>query len=572
MKAGEILINGIFNGSRLLKVPFFQRSYVWDEPQWERFLQDMELVTKTKRQYFLGPIILKGDETPPTWACYSDCKTIIDGQQRLTTLAIFLKVLCLKQDTNDLFNRDFRLEDGSIALRHGKNDIEAFNKVIDQKEPKEIANIQPESQIISAYNYFVRNVDPSSVDRMILKKCVQFVCIDLLEDEDEQQVFDTINSQGVRLTTAELLKNYFYREENIAEYERDWVGVFENSVDDRVYWDQELETGRIKRSLIDIFFDAYFQLFIQNRKYNVPADRKLEFSRIDQMAKSYQAFIRDFCAGDKNAILGPMAEYAHCFAQTFRPEICNMGLPPTPGMERLNVIIFGLKNTTLIPYILYVAKNVEDEGEKSRIYAILESYIMKRMVVHATTKNYNRVFESLILNEVLDGDTLLARLAKDDDVTTYVPGEEELLRGFQESKLVNLQTRGILYLIESGVRPADSATALLGFNAYSLEHLMPKKWRNNWQPCESTELARARDSKLLTLGNLAIIPLSLNASIRDANWTTKLSGKGNKAGLSVCAGGLATVHDVLKKTTWDEMEIDARAQWLFERAVEIWKY
>lgn len=234
MKAGEILINGIFNGSRLLKVPFFQRSYVWDEPQWERFLQDMELVTKTKRQYFLGPIILKGDETPPTWACYSDCKTIIDGQQRLTTLAIFLKVLCLKQDTNDLFNRDFRLEDGSIALRHGKNDIEAFNKVIDQKEPKEIANIQPESQIISAYNYFVRNVDPSTVDRMILKKCVQFVCIDLLEDEDEQQVFDTINSQGVRLTTAELLKNYFYREENISEYERDWVGVFENSVDDRL--------------------------------------------------------------------------------------------------------------------------------------------------------------------------------------------------------------------------------------------------------------------------------------------------------------------------------------------------
>ncbi len=42
MKAGEILINGIFNGSRLLKVPFFQRSYVWDEPQWERFLLDME--------------------------------------------------------------------------------------------------------------------------------------------------------------------------------------------------------------------------------------------------------------------------------------------------------------------------------------------------------------------------------------------------------------------------------------------------------------------------------------------------------------------------------------------------
>lgn len=59
MKAGEILINGIFNGSRLLEVPFYQRSYVWDEEQWDRFLADMEFVTKTKKSYFLGSIIFK---------------------------------------------------------------------------------------------------------------------------------------------------------------------------------------------------------------------------------------------------------------------------------------------------------------------------------------------------------------------------------------------------------------------------------------------------------------------------------------------------------------------------------
>lgn len=59
MKAGEILINGIFNGSRLLEVPFYQRSYVWDEEQWDRFLADMEFVTKTKKPYFLGSIIFK---------------------------------------------------------------------------------------------------------------------------------------------------------------------------------------------------------------------------------------------------------------------------------------------------------------------------------------------------------------------------------------------------------------------------------------------------------------------------------------------------------------------------------
>ena len=52
MKAGEILINGIFNSSRLLEIPFYQRKYVWDEEQWERFLEDLQYVTKTRKPYF----------------------------------------------------------------------------------------------------------------------------------------------------------------------------------------------------------------------------------------------------------------------------------------------------------------------------------------------------------------------------------------------------------------------------------------------------------------------------------------------------------------------------------------
>ena len=143
--------------------------------------------------------------------------------------------------------------------------------------------------------------------------------------------------------------------------------------------------------------------------------------------------------------------------------------------------------------------------------------------------------------------------------------------GFQKSKLTNLQARGILYLIESYIRPANSATLLLGFDGYSLEHLMPKKWRNNWSACASDEIAKQRDSKLLTLGNLAIIPQALNASIRDSDWTTKKSGKGaNKPGLEACAKGLVTLNAVLLEDEWTEEKIDARAKWLHEIAKTLW--
>ena len=282
-----------------------------------------------------------------------------------------------------------------------------------------------------------------------------------------------------------------------------------------------METGRLKRAMIDIFFDAYFQLFIQNRNYNIATEDKLMYAKADRLSQSYQHFINTYCGGNKNAVLDAMHDYALCFMNTFKLDQCERSVPFSFGVERINVVIFGLKNTTMIPYILFVAKNVSDDAEKNRIYGILESYIMRRMVVHAPTKNYNNLFTSLILNRVLDADALLTRLKNAGDATTYTPDDDELWNGFENSKLVNLQSKGIIYLIESKIRPSNSAVALLGFNQYSLEHLMPKKWRNNWPPCATDDLERRRDSILLTLGNLAIITQSLNAFIRDAAWDMK---------------------------------------------------
>jgi len=126
-------------------------------------------------------------------------------------------------------------------------------------------------------------------------------------------------------------------------------------------------------------------------------------------------------------------------------------------------------------------------------------------------------------------------------------------------------------LIESRERPDQSSTALLGFDNYSLEHLMPKKWRNNWPACATEDESRKRDSVLLTLGNLAIIPQSLNAAIRDANWTIKKAGKRKRPGLDICAAGLITMYDVLQKEDWTEEDIYNRALILYNQAAMLWK-
>ena len=143
---------------------------------------------------------------------------------------------------------------------------------------------------------------------------------------------------------------------------------------------------------------------------------------------------------------------------------------------------------------------------------------------------------------------------------------------FENSVLINKQAAGIIYLIESIIRDEQrQATQLLGISSYSLEHLMPKKWENKWASVPIKEAKDFRNFKLKSLGNLAIITQSLNASIRDSNWPTKKRGGGNRKGLIHYSGGIETLTPYLDKQEWSEHEIQNRADFLFRNAKSIWK-
>lgn len=80
----------------LVKIPFFQRRYVWKEENWSELYDNF---FDSDIPGFLGSIILKGKRkvkvTDP-----SEC-SVIDGQQRLTTLSIFVMALYDSLNEND---------------------------------------------------------------------------------------------------------------------------------------------------------------------------------------------------------------------------------------------------------------------------------------------------------------------------------------------------------------------------------------------------------------------------------------------------------------------------------------
>ncbi len=569
MDAGKRTINDIFNGNRILEIPFFQRAYVWGIDQWERLLEDMEHVSLTNKPYFLGSVILKQQPTN-TGNRVGDVRTVIDGQQRMTTLNIFFKVLCLKTNQNSTFERIFKLISNDIALLHNHNDIDSFNTVLNLTELKEIDS---EDNVSLAYKYFKENLIPEKLNFNNILSKVLFVGIDLDENEDEQQIFDTINSLGVKLTTAELLKNFFFNRDEISTYNTYWKNVFEKDDETKSYWDFEITTGRLKRTFIDLFFFSYLQIKIQEKALNVKTEDKIEFSKVEQLFESYKKFIKDYLNNDKKSILSEIRDYALLFQENFEYNVVENELTNISGMDRINAIIFGLDTSTLIPYVLYVLKNVTNDFDRITLFDFIETYIMRRMVVHANTKNYNQLFtDRLINNEILSKKEFLEFLEGQADKVNYLPSETELKIGFETAQLINKQSAGILYFIESKIRNRQlQSTQLLGINKYSLEHLMPKKWENNWSKIQNQEDKIKRNRKLLTLGNLTIITQALNSSIRDANWTIKRNGKGDKKGLNYYSAGLETISQYLTLDDWNEQTIEDRALFLFEKAKEIWK-
>lgn len=399
-----------------------------------------------------------------------------------------------------------------------------------------------------------------------------FVGIDLGIEEDEQQIFDTINSLGVRLTTAELLKNYFFHRDKPSEYETYWKDVFEADDETKEYWDREITTGRLKRTFIDLFFYSYIQIKIQQANLKVKTEDKLRFAKVESLFESYKLLIKEYGL-DKGKILNEIKEYAILFKANFNYDIINNELSSEFGIDRINAIIFGLDTSTLIPFVLYVLKNIENEVERNEIFQFTESYIIRRMIVRASTKNYNQLFtDSLISNNIESREDLQNYLETKSDKTNYIPTNEDLRKGFNNSIITNKQAAGILYLIESKIRDRNKqSTQLLGINKYSLEHLMPKKWENNWGSLNTKEEIDNRNFKLKTIGNLAIITQSLNASIRDANWDIKINGRANKQGLKHFSGGIETLSPYLEIVNWNEVEIKKRADFLYETSIELWK-
>jgi len=206
-------------------VDFFQREYRWERKHIEQLIDDLTTkfftsyeeghdreMVQTYSPYYLGPIILSSKK---------DGNSIIDGQQRLTSITLLLIYLNnLQKDRQDkvtaiqdlIFSekygkKSFNLQiDGRIecmeALYNGNGEYDAT------EEDESVLNIV--ERYIDIQELFLDELKGKSLPYFIdwLIDNVIFVEVTTNSDEDAYTIFETMNDRGLNLTPTEMLKGY----------------------------------------------------------------------------------------------------------------------------------------------------------------------------------------------------------------------------------------------------------------------------------------------------------------------------------------------------------------------------
>lgn len=249
-----ITLNTIIGNGKSYQVPIYQRDYSWDKDDWEDLWNDIAEIPIDKTHY-LGYLVLQpikdGEES--FW--------IIDGQQRLTTLSILalaITALLDKWSKENIEPKENKIRVEKLRERYignyslskfaiipkiklNRNNDDFYKSwILQLRESISVNKLKPSQKLLQkAYNYYFSQLkekfeDKKSGDELVqfLEKVIGngivFTQIVVTNDLDAFKVFETLNARGVKLSTADLLKNYLFKlthqlsDLDLDEAERKW--------------------------------------------------------------------------------------------------------------------------------------------------------------------------------------------------------------------------------------------------------------------------------------------------------------------------------------------------------------
>jgi uncharacterized protein with ParB-like and HNH nuclease domain len=603
VKAEGLTPGQVLQNPQRLLVPLFQRPYVWGlESQWEPLWNDITRMAEgllknfsnPPKPHFLGAVVLQHHQG--SLASLSQ-RIVIDGQQRLTTLQIMIDAVQAEMERanqqspasrlRDLIENEAkyrRSEDDRFKLWPTNKDRDAYREVMGAAPPIDYSTLKyREERIPQAHKYFAEKANEflhedgldnvslrADALEVALRSLLKVVVIDLDPDEDAQEIFETLNSRGVKLTAADLIKNYIFQQlENTNEnsdeaYEKYWKR-FETA-----FWEEEINSGRLSYPRAAIFLNHFLisrtgevitaaEVFFRFKKY---ASEDSGLSTLELLKQIHEAAViyenHIVLANSANNDLGPIELFLYR-CQTMDFEIVK----------------------SLVVYLLDPSLPKISHDVVVRSLSHIESWLVRRAIVRTSTKAFNRIMAQLI-SELLkinrnDVDIFIEEfLAKQTSDSSYWPDDAHVREVLRHSRLYKTlprnRVRMILEALEDDSRGFGREFSGMGEQrcprgVLTIEHVLPQKWVDNW-PLNPGESEDGRNKKVHVLGNLTLLTSKLNSKVSNGAW---LGDDGKLASLNNQSSLLLNAQiQNMGKDNWNDQIIDQRNEALINRILSIW--
>ena len=550
--SGRMLYNYIEPNRKQYCIPVFQRDYAWTDEQCKKLFEDIVLAYKKDRPHFCGSFVY----APLKYQNNIDYYIIIDGQQRYTTLYILIKALAdstddpLEKDAleeliynKDRFNRYGLDEKSKLKLKPVKTDNDQLLLLMSGR----IDEMDKTKNGIIYHNYMLfrelieafLKEDPDNSVMMIHDGIDQLICADIRlgQDDDAQEIFERINSTGIKLGLPDLIRNYVLMTDKDQErlYEEYWLPM------------QEL----LSRDGMDSFFMDYLNMKIEG---------------FTKESTAYADFKKHFLEGKytNESILQELLHYARQYYM-FNRGSRDLSI-------EVNEALTGLKKlgqTTVYLFLFSLFDDYEagviSEKELDRVMTLLYRYSIRRLVCEVPSNTlrslykylYSRAF-SIPENKNHYYDAIVSYLYQ---VTSkdVIPSEAEFALALKERNLYRKNALCKLLLAEIENQGKERIVT----DDLTIEHIMPQN-RNlsrAWQQMLGPDWQAIHDRYLHTLGNLTLT--GYNSELGDLPF----SDKQKKLEESITHITVLDI-DVKDKQEWNAATIESRADRLVSIILE----
>lgn len=566
MEVNSLKMAKVFSGGGEVHyvLPHFQREYAWDKEQWQTLLDDILSIYEVydpdnEPEHFLGALVVVRDGmrsgTIPAFK-------LVDGQQRLTTISLFLCALGrLVEDSHPALNKKIRKllenadEDGLIRLKlvptikYGDRD--AYFALI---EGSDISD--GESKIVPAFNFVhaqlqnrigAGQLDPERLF-LVLVNCIHVVFIDLDQRERPYEIFESLNAKGKGLGQPDLVRNYIA------------MKLPENAQEDvfQMYWSDIESRLRETRSVSRIGeLTAFLRHYLAYRT-GVLVNKGHVYARFrDRMEREFRT-VEAF--SDEIKTLRRFAEYYDTF---LRPEQ-EQDFELRTALERLSV----LESATAYPFLLgvydlYHQRAIARDELRDVLYAI-ENYLVRRFLAGERSGYTNKMFP--ILGRELDRSRYVLSLKQALTRKNY-PSDNRIRQVVTTAPIYDKRSPQRLMLILETINrflsEGSGGHTVLDDSA-TIEHIMPQSLDNIWKRGLGQNWEEIHQDYVHTIGNLTLVTQEWNSSMSNAPFSEK---RRRLAGHALLLNRNYFSSDILN---WNDVAIRERAEFLANSMLQIW--